>query len=420
MADNIRIGGRPSIFTYLGQAFDNYTGQKRQDEILDRKQQEELARIAAEEEARKNEIVFQSGQNRADSEWATKRAEEKAAIERARMEREINAAFGGGGQPSAPAPAASYQNPTPPMPAQQGQVPVLPGSMLPSSMPAQPPPQAAPTPTAQPAPQAKDRNAQLEDLAKSVVRLNMIGANPQVVMDYANRMERVLQLSPEENQRVTQIFNDLTLGAQGAANHEVNTRNARTNERNAGVNERNVAVTEKGPGLRQQEIDIARAQVSGTAPGGRVDAVTQRKRDGFKGAMVALNKVDEQLEDFIGAVQNGNFGRIYTDGKKLDAIADGVVASIGRAIGEDRFSKEDALRYRKLITTSLGEAAIAPDTAREVAAQARELLREQFVAVHGADALPPEFAGDSTGSIVTAPDGTRWRELPDGTMEQVN
>jgi hypothetical protein len=232
------------------------------------------------------------------------------------------------------------------------------------------------------------------------------------VIEMAGDEAFLATLPPEVAQKIKFVAAKVAPDANTVLNSDTTRRGQDTQVQVANINQAGADGRHDRPDANTIVVD-KRLRELGKAPG-NMDQVTTRR----VGLVNSAGKVLEQIGNVTGdLVRNSRSGTIdgtvqaNRDRKKLEGLINAATTLVAKAAGEDRVAKEDAQRFRSLISPGTPWTLMDSDMADQMLMQARELLygmRSQMANGGGSPAPQNQPRPSASPSPAPAPGRIRY------------
>jgi hypothetical protein len=232
------------------------------------------------------------------------------------------------------------------------------------------------------------------------------------VIEMAGDEAFLATLPPEVAQKIKLVAAKVAPDANTVLNSDTTRRGQDTQVQVANINQAGADGRHDRPDANALLTDT-RVRELGTAPG-NMDQVTQRKVTLINSAGKALQEIGKVTGSLVTNSRSCDpkmLAQANRDRKKLEGLINATTTLVAKAAGEDRVAKEDAQRFRSLITPGLGWTLADPDMADQMLVQARDLLysmRHQMANGGGGQQAAPQPRPSASPSPAPAPGRIRY------------
>jgi hypothetical protein len=220
------------------------------------------------------------------------------------------------------------------------------------------------------------------------------------VIEMAGDEAFLATLPPEVAQKIKLVAAKVAPDANTTLNSDTTRRGQDTQVQVANINQGGANFRHTSPSADASLVDSRSRDLAGAGgqAGGKMDNVIQRRIGLINSAGQVLEQIGDVTGQFVTNSRNGNIVQANRDRKKLEGLINAAATVVARAAGEDRVAKEDAQRFKSLITPNVGWTLADPDMADQMLMQARDLLynmRGQLASSGGG--MPRPAASPSPG-----------------------
>jgi hypothetical protein len=196
------------------------------------------------------------------------------------------------------------------------------------------------------------------------------------IIELVNDEARMALFPPDKQELIRAVAAKIAPDANTVLNSDTTRRGQDTQVAVANINQGGANFRHTSPSADASMVDSRSRDLTGAGgqAGGKMDNVIQRRIGLINSAGQVLEQIGDVTGQLVTNSRNGNIVQANRDRKKLEGLINAAATVVARAAGEDRVAKEDAQRFKSLITPNVGWTLADPDMADQMLIQARDLL----------------------------------------------